>query len=70
MRMIYTGISLFMLFIMMNNKEKVKDECIYMYYFKKKPNAKISKPFDILWFDGLNILFLLPVYVFVHRRWL
>lgn len=68
MRMIY--ISLFMLFIMMNNKEKVKDKCIYMYYFKKNPNAKISKPFDILWFDGLNILFLLPVYVFVHRRWL
>lgn len=54
----------------MNNKEKVKDECIYMYYFLKNPNAKISKPFDILWFDGLNILFLLPVYVFVHRRWL
>lgn len=57
-----------MLFIMMNNKEKVKDKCIYMYYLKKNPNAKISKPFDILWFGGLNILFLLPVYVFVHRR--
>lgn len=68
MRMIY--ISLFMLFIMMNNKEKVKDKCIYMYYFKKKPNAKISKPFDILWLDGLDILFLLHMYVFVHRRWL
>lgn len=67
-----------MLFIMMNNKEKVKDECMYMYYLKKKPKAKISKPFDILWFAGLDILFLLPVYVFVfllpmyvfvHRRW-
>lgn len=59
-----------MLFIMMNNKEKVKDKCIYMYYFKKTPNAKISKPFDILWLDGLDILFLLHMYVFVHRRWL
>lgn len=67
MRMIY--ISLFMLFIMMNNKEKVKDKCIYM-YLKKTPNAKISKPFDILWLDGLDILFLLHMYVFVHRRWL
>lgn len=54
----------------MNNKEKVKDKCIYMYYFKKNPNAKISKPFDILWLDGLDILFLLHMYVFVHRRWL
>lgn len=55
---------------MMNNKEKVKDKCIYMYYLKKNPNAKISKPFDILWLDGLDILFLLHMYVFVHRRWL
>lgn len=38
--------------------------------FKKKTKAKISKPFDILWLDGLDILFLLHMYVFVHRRWL
>lgn len=68
MRMIY--ILLFMLFIMMNNKEKVKDKCIYMYYFKKKLNVKILKLFDILWFDGFDIFFLFYMYVFVYRRWL
>lgn len=56
-----------MLFIIMNNKEKVKDKCIYMYYFKKNPNAKISKPFDILWFDGLDILFYsLCMYLYIE----
>lgn len=68
MRMIY--ILLFMLFIMMNNKEKVKDKCIYMYYFKKNLNVKILKLFDILWFDGFDIFFLFYMYVFVYRRWL
>lgn len=56
-----------MLFIMMNNMEKVKDKCIYMYYLKKNPNAKISKPFDILWFDGLDILFYsLCMYLYIE----
>lgn len=68
MRMIY--ILLFMLFIMMNNKEKVKDKCIYMYYLKKNLNVKILKLFDILWFDGFDIFFLFYMYVFVYRRWL